>query len=883
MKFTYRHNPIQTIFCLFIWTVPLFVSGLLHASQRSEKGKEERPNKQSVPLDSLSGMGGLKSVVLFTAKDSVIYNLDKRKMELWGKARIDHEDTSIKAPKIIVDLDTSLFRAFGIADSSKKLLEPAVYTDRQGSFNAETMTYNLKTKKGETTNISSSTKQVVFSGANVKRLENGEMFIKDGTFTSCEDPSPHWWVSSSEMTIIPDNRIIARPMILYVRPEIFSERLPSLPILALPYMVFPLKDGRSSGFLVPSFGHNSDMGYGLTNLGYFWAINDYMDLRLNSDISLNGSWGLGERFRYKESNVFSGEIAGEYLHYPAYSDWNAKIIHNQVFDSSTRLDVNVQLQGPPQGFDLYSNNSITMVTQQSNARAGLAKTFNNENGIASITYNRSEDLSTLVATQTIDALFYQNRMYPFRSSFPVDDWRSDVSLSSGASYSGSYTSPSTVMSSGYSANADVELGYYHEFSEGNKALFTQGVSLQGTQPMTGLYDAYNGTSVVFPLKMQSTLFRYFNVNPSLTVIHSFSQDSANRDFSTTVFAVDASTRLYGILETGFLENLFGLNALRHTFIPTLSYLWNPPFSGTAYNYYGNVYDWTDPQLFSRLGNTTYAGVPEGQNTVGISLKNLIQGKVRGPLKADEECAIFGEETVQLLSLNASTAYNFNADALHLAPVAFTASSNALSPNVLFSAGTMYDVYGYDPLTGNRVDRRNSEDGGGLLRFIKGFLNMSLSIQGNSDAKSSVLPWSSSPAPLFGSNIAQPNSAQSIFIERFNNEYFRSIDFRQPWEFQFSLLLQSDKSNPLAPVTTSLINGSVKESLSKQWQMVMNTGYDIQNNQLVFPMLRLNRDLDCWQMSFLLIPFGQFRSYAFQIGLKPPFSDFSIKTGTGASY
>ena len=95
MKFTYRHNPIQTIFCLFIWTVPLFVSGLLHASQRSEKGKEERPNKQSVPLDSLSGMGGLKSVVLFTAKDSVIYNLDKRKMELWGKARIDHEDTSI--------------------------------------------------------------------------------------------------------------------------------------------------------------------------------------------------------------------------------------------------------------------------------------------------------------------------------------------------------------------------------------------------------------------------------------------------------------------------------------------------------------------------------------------------------------------------------------------------------------------------------------------------------------------------------------------------------------------------------------------------------------------------------------------------------------------
>ena len=874
MTFNKRQTLKVTIFCLFVLALPLiWVVG--HAAERPAKRKTGVSEKQTVPLDSLSGTGAFKSTVLYTAKDSVIYNLDNRNMELWGKARIDNEDTNVKAPKIVIDLDTSLFHAYGNADTSKTAAEPAVFTDRQGSFNAETMTYNFKTKRGETTNVLSSSNKVIFSGEHVTRLENGEMNIKDGTFTACDDLSPHFWFSSSQMTIIPDNRIIAHPLIMYIRPEIFSKRLPAMPILALPYMVFPLKEGRSSGFLMPRIGNNSDAGYSLSNLGYFWAINDFLDLRSDGDISLNGSWRLGERFRYKKSNIFSGEISGEYKKYPLYNDWNAKYIHNQVFDSSTRLDVNIQLQGSPQGYNLNSLNSITMLSRQSNARAALAKTFNDENSIAAFTYNRSEDLSTLDATQTLDASFYQSRLYPFRSAASADDWRSDVSLSTAASLSGSSTSASAVTSSGYAANANVELGYYREFSEGSKALFTQGASLQASKPVSGLYNyAYSGTSLVFPLRMQSTLFHYFHVNPSLTFIHSLYSDVANQDVSTTVFSVDTSTRLYGTLQTGFLDTLLGLKALRHTFIPTISYLWNPPFSGSAYNYYGNVYDWTDPQLFVRLNNTTYAGVPEGQSTVGISLKNLVQGKVRGSDASSENA----DPTVQLLSVNASTSYNFNADAIHLAPLTLAASSNVLSPNLLFSAGAMYDLYSYDSLTGTRINRLNSEDGNGLFRFIKGFLNMSLSIQGSNEASSSAFPLLTSTAPLY-----VPNNAQSIFLERFNTEYFRTIDYRHPWQLQFSLFVQSDKSNPLVPVTSTLLNASLKESLSKEWQIVLNTGYDLQSTEFVFPMLQVNRDLHCWQVSFQWIPFGLFKSYAIQIGMKAPWSDFNVRTVKGTAY
>ena len=869
----------MTIFCLYLLAVPLLFWGVGHAAEPAAKQKTSVSEKKTAPLDSLSGQGALTSTILYSAKDSVIYNLDRRNMELWGKASIDNEDTNVKAPKIIIDLDTSLFHAYGNADTSKTARDPAVFTDRQGSFNAETMTYNFKTKRGETTNVLSSSNKVIFQGEHVTRLENGEMNIQGGTFTTCDDSSPHYWFSSSHMTVIPEQRIIAKPLIMYIRPEIFSRRLPAIPILALPYMVFPLKESRSSGFLMPSIGNNSDAGYYLSNLGYFWAINDFLDLRSDGDISLNGSWRLGERFRYTKSNAFSGEISGEYKRYPIYNDWNAKYIHNQVFDSTTRLDVNIQLQGAPQGYNLNSLNSIATLTQQSNARAALAKTFNDENSIAAITWNRSENLSTLDATQTIDASFYQNRMYPFRTGSFRDDWRSDVSLSTAASFIGSSTSASDATSSGYAANANIEVGYYHDIAEGSKALVTQGVSFQASKPLSGLYNyANSGTSVVLPLRMQSTLFHYFNVNPSLTFIHSLSSDVANHDVSTTVFAVDASTRLYGTLETGLLDTLFGLKALRHTFIPTISYLWNPSFSGNAYNYYGSVYDWTDPQLFVRLNNTTSAGLPEGQSTVGITLKNLIQGKVRGLGSIAEDGSLAADPTVQLLSVNASTSYNFNADAIHLAPLTLTASSNVLSPSLFFSAGSMYDIYSYNPFTGERINRLNNDDGNGLFRFIKGFLNMSLSIQGSSDASTSTFPLITTTAPLY-----VPNTAQSIFLERFNTEYFRTINYTQPWQLQFSLFLQSDKSNPIVPVTSTLVNASLKESLSKEWQIVLNTGYDLQNKDFVFPMLQLNRDLHCWQVSIQWIPFGLFKSYALQIGMKAPWSDFNIRSVKGTAY
>ena len=840
--------------------LPLFWGGELHAASVSEERKQTIDEKRTAEADSLLGQGGIKGTVLFSARDSVIYHLDSRSMELWGKARIDHEETSVKAPKIVVDLDTSMLHAFGSVDSSKTIAEPAVFSDLKGSFNAETMSYSFKTGRGETTNVSSTSKEIVFSGEHVTRRSNGEMVITDGTFTTCDNPDPHYWFSSSSMTIIPDNRVVVTPFVMYARPEIFSKRLPAIPVLALPYMVFPLKGGRSSGFLMPLVSRDSERGYYLSNLGYFWAIDDYMDLRLEGDLAFQGSWRLGERFRYAERNTLTGEISGEYKHYSQQDDWNAKIVHNQLFDPTSRLDINVQFIGGDRSYDLNSINQETILIEQPNAYASLAKTFNDEQGIGALFYNRSEDLRTHNATQALGASFYQNRIYPFRSGFSGEpsDWVSDISITTGASIAGTFTSQSALTSSGYSADASAEAGYYREFSEGSKALFTQGLMLHGQNQDSGISsDLSGGTSIVLPLRMRSTLFRYLNLNPALTVTRSISTEGNGNGYSSCVFAVDATTRLYGVLDTGFLEDMMGLKALRHTFVPTLSYTWNPAFSGGGSDYYHHVYDWPFQSSFK--------GLPEGQSTIGISLKNLFQGKLKGSASPEDEESAVADHTVQLLSLTASTAYNFSADAIHLAPLTLIASSNSLLPNVLFSAGSMYDFYGYDPLTGERVNRFNSDEGNGLLRFVKGFLNMSFALQGRSQAGS---------ADLTARQPLSVNTGQPWFRERFSIEELSAVDYTLPWQLRFSLYLQSDRSAPLTErQTTSLINAAAKAALSKEWLVGLNSGYDLQNKKFVFPMLQLYRNLHCWQMNFQWVPCGEFRSYSFQIGLKmPQFND-----------
>lgn len=834
---------------------------------------EEKPDSLAARADSTLGQ---TRPVSYAARDSMVYHLDTKVVELWGKGSVTDDGATIKGAKILVNRNTSTLTAFGKFSEDHVLDEPATFSDSGGSFDGEMIVYNFETNKGQTFEASSVTEGIIFSGTDVTRLPDGDLSIKGGTFTTCDDPEPHYWFSASRMHVVPDSRLHAWPLVMYVRPEIFSYRLPALPLLPLPYMVFPISSGRKSGFLIPRPGQDGG-GFMLGGLGYFWAMNDYMDLRLEGDLHANSDSRTAERFRYVKSGEYSGTITGEQKKEGLSKSWYYNAVHSQTFDPTSNLGVNFQFYGGERESDLNSIDAQSIVNEQSNASAYLSKTFGDNSSIASLGYSRAEDLRNSDSSQRLSASYYQTRMSPFSGAAP-GDWRSDVSLSSGVAYVGDFISNTSGSStSGYSLDAHVDAGYFRRYGDGFSALYSQGLSLQSVQPDVSLYpDAFSGSRLVMPFRVQSTIARHYHLNPSLTFNHYRPDEGGGDPFSSAVFALDATTRLYGRpLGTGFLEGLTGMTAVRHVFIPTLTYAWNRPYPGSWQE--PSAYDWSDPMQYGTFQDPVYTGVGTGQSTIGLSLRNILQGRFRGGEYPSPGAMEGGDHSRELLSLTAATSYNFAADSLKLAPVTFLASSQAVSDHLILSAGGMYDYYSYDPSTGSRVERASSDDGHGLLRFVKGFVNMSWSFEGERPGSSLRPSVRESGIPFI------LNANQALFLERFNTtDTYHDVDYGVPWQLRMSMFLYTDRSNPVEGAEAmSLLNAMVRVGLSRNWQVAVNTGYDFLNNDVVFPIVQVHRDLHCWQLSFQWVPSGIFKSYSLQIGLKAPqFRDIKFgKKGT----
>jgi lipopolysaccharide assembly outer membrane protein LptD (OstA) len=907
---TQHDLPVKFTRSLKLLSLLLFIQsfdGMVPLRAGENGSKPEKAKKTATP-ESLKKHDDIDSTVVYAARDSLIYNVNKRTADLFGKARVDYQSSRLEGPRITVEHATTTAHASALRDSLGRPHELPVFTDKQGSFTAETMAYNYKTRIGTAAAVSSKNDQGIYSGKDVKRLPTGEMDVVDGLYTTCDLEEPHYWFAGKRMRIIPDDRLISRPFVMYIHPEIFSKRLPKMPVFYLPYLSVPISNKRASGFLFPRIGQSGDLGFYLSNLGYFWAINDYADLRSEADITTNGSWRLGERFRYKNGDHYSGTIEGEYERIrltktgdsndARYINQNFRIIHHQQFDPTAKLDVNLQYLGGDRYYNVNSINPETIITEQATSNASFSKSWDEGNRVLIGGYQRVDNLVNDDLAQTLTLSLYQNRIYPFRPRLGSSsaDWRSRLYLQPSLSSSAKFENASGLKTDYYTGNAGFDVGYLHDFAPGYRALFTQGLNVQALRKTSSQTADLDGTSVQLPFKVQSTLFKYLNLSPSLTYTHYRVNSTIRYDntgqkgtvfasdgYATTVFSVDAQTRLYGVMNTGFLEKFTGVAAIRHTFIPTVTFTYNPDYTGSGYDIYDSYIDQLTLKnvRYNRFGESLYSAVPEKRTYVGLSLQNLFHGKFRSHDGSSDNgsSAGAGYKTVQLLSLTATSGYNFATDLFPISPLVLTASSNALSPALMFSAGATYDFYTCDPLTGVRVNKLSKDDGKGLLRFVSGFLNMSVSVSGNLHSPYASGDKKESDASLVR-NSALPIE-QALYKERFASDQLIKFSSTLPWSLRMSLYLVSNESNPLTPTSTALLNTAAKLAISKNWQVGFNSGYDLTNREFVFPALMLYRDMHDFQFTAQWVPSGQYKGYLLQIAMKPAqLKDLKLQAGSG---
>ena len=386
---------------------------------------------------------GLTSVVDYKANDSIVFT-HGNEVYMYGKGVVQFDGMELNADQIEMNMDSSLVYAVGRPDSVGDIVGRPVFKDKSGEYESETMNYNFKTKKGYITNIVTQQGEGYLTGGQTKKMENDEFYMKSGRYTTCDNHDhPHFYLQLTQAKVRPKKNIVTGPAYMV---------LADVPLpLAIPFGFFPFTEKYSSGIIVPTFGDELARGFYLRDGGYYFAINDYIDLALTGEIYTKGSWGINARSAYIKRYKYSGNFDLSFITtitgdkgLPDYSKMkNFKIAwtHTQDTKNNPNMSLSASVNFTTSGYtrnDLnsyYNSNSFTENTKSStvNMTYRIPNSPWSFSATANIT-QRTQDSTLNVSFPNLTVSMGQ--IYPFKRKSVVGNerWYEKIQLS----YSGRF-------------------------------------------------------------------------------------------------------------------------------------------------------------------------------------------------------------------------------------------------------------------------------------------------------------------------------------------------------------------------------------------------------------------------------------------------------------
>ena len=159
-----------------------------------------------------------------------------------------------------------------------------------------------------------------FSGAVVSKTGPADYEVQEGVFTSCGgDPTPDWsfGLSSAKVTLGG-----------YARVKHATMRVKKLPVFYWPYLLWPAKTERTTGFLIPNVGYSRRRGVYL-GLAHYQVLGPSFDNTVYADYYGEGFGGLGDELRYRPTDGTRGEALAYALYDPDSEDveWKLRWSH----------------------------------------------------------------------------------------------------------------------------------------------------------------------------------------------------------------------------------------------------------------------------------------------------------------------------------------------------------------------------------------------------------------------------------------------------------------------------------------------------------------------------------------------------------------------------
>lgn len=231
---------------------------------------------------------------------------------LTGGVQIRYQDVDLKAREAEIDLDTKVVKARG----------DVVIDQAQRRLTGETAEYDLDTKTGTLTQATAHVHpDYYFNGAEIAKIDDDVYTVTDGVFTSCSQEVPDWSFRLGTARVEVEE---------YARIHDASLRAKGVPVFYTPYILWPAKTERSSGFLIPNIGYSDRRGAQL-GLAYFQTLGRSYDTTLHLDLYSQNYFGVGDELRYRPSEGTRGQFIGYLVRDPEAlvdDDWRWKLEWN---------------------------------------------------------------------------------------------------------------------------------------------------------------------------------------------------------------------------------------------------------------------------------------------------------------------------------------------------------------------------------------------------------------------------------------------------------------------------------------------------------------------------------------------------------------------------
>ena len=724
------------------------------------------------------------------------------------------------------------------------------------------------------------------------------LFGHDIIFTSCEETEPHYHFAAGELKAVGGSWLLARDVTLN-----FSD----VPVLWLPFMFQNTETGRHSGILTPRFGVNdivrSSRGQSrrVSNIGYFWAINDYMDATASGDWWSDNFTSLTGNFRYRINEKFlnGSTSVRRYWRNSGGNELSYDTRHSWQFDERSMFSFSARYASSSQ-FVRENSFDPREVTQSINSEGGFNRRF--DWGNFSVTGNRRQFLSddrveltiptanvslksiTLFRAPASQARFYNNLTWtgsgrytrslidrPMQIGQVFSDNLADQVRTAGAISSafnlGALSWGQSVM---FNENTirDIPHAQSQAYSTSTSVSDQTAADLNWNSSL-GYQQRLVGTTTITPSLQVSGALKRSNAE---SVMHDFV--SGPKRFS---FGARLKSDIYG-----YFGGLLGFETIRHKISPSLSYSYAP-------------------QILSSDLQKTVFGVYEGSamNVVTLGFNQTFEakrseqsedeGRIRGEGVGDALSArdSVGSDTstgsgprrpppsrvVKLLGINTSVLnYDFvraNQNDSRLMGFTTTRMQNQLSSDLLrgLQISMEHDLFTsgddgirkFDPDLSQLNLSFSMNSRSEIIQSVYRFLGLE---GGTTTTRSDVRESNSGESfdplnPLYdGTSNTSPTDESSVIpgagsndVNPGENPDQASASNRQgpSWDSNFAYSLR--RSRYSEHVGSQLLQVGFRLKPTEEWNLSWRTAYDIDIGNFTDHSIRLSRNLHRWEANF----------------------------------